>query len=806
MLKNYIKLALRNLMRKKFYTTINIVGLSIGLTCTILIGLFVINELSYDKCHEKHDRIYRLESHFSIQESDDLFAVTAFPLARAVKLEFPHDVEEWCRFSFMDNNLFQYDGHKYFEDNTFYADSTFFNVFTHKFISGSPNGALNDPNEMVLTQSFAKRIFGDENPIGKTIDTGYGFGFTITGVIEDVPHNAHLRFEALGSMITLANFFGQERYHSLESQAFWNVGFYSYILLKENGNIQNIMDGYPDFNEKYIVPIGQQFNATFKYMITPLTKIHLFSRLRSDLPTGNMAYVYTFSIIALFLLLIGCINYMNMATAQSANRATEVGIRKVVGAQKKYLRQQFLIESVMIAILAFILALVAVELLLPSFNEVADRHLSFNIIENFRFFFLIVGVAVLVGLVAGSYPALYLSSFIPVKVLKGNLSKSKGTMRKILVLLQFTISIVMIIGTFTVMQQLDFLKDKDMGFDQENIVVLTIRDTSGVRNLEAFQEELLKNPQITASTTSSSIPGQGYGIIVQRFETADGTMEEKGINFVFVEPDYIDVMDMKILQGRDFNPDLQTDIEEAVIINEATAKVLGWGDDPVGKKLDFGADLDGGAQRNTKVIGVVRDFHYTSLHNEIDPLVILLAEDPMRNVSLRIRQEGIAKTMEFIEEKWDEFNPTFPFEFNFLDDNLNQQYIAEQKIGRVFTYFSILCIFIACLGLFGLAAYTAEQRTKEISIRKVMGASVSSIVFILSKEFTVWVILANIVAWPVAYFALKKWLENFAYSIDQSVLTFFVSGFVALVIALFTVSFRAVKAAQTNPAEALKYE
>ncbi|MCF7793328.1 MAG: ABC transporter permease [Candidatus Cloacimonetes bacterium] len=806
MFKNYLKITLRNLGRRKFYTFINILGLAIGITCSILIGLFVFNELSYDKCHEKHDRIYRMESHFTIQESDDLFAVTAFPLARAIKQEFPHDVEEWCRFSFMDNNLFQYDGNKFFEDNVYYADSTLFDVFTHKFIAGSPEGALNDPNEMVLTESFARKIFGDKNPVGETIDTGYGFGFTITGVIEDVPYNAHLRFEAVGSMITLENFFGPDRYHSLESQAFWNVGFYSYILLKETGNIKNIMDGYPEFNEKYIVPVGQQFGATFKYMITPLTDIHLFSRLRSDLPTGNMAYVYTFSLVALFLLLIGCINYMNMATAQSSNRATEVGIRKVVGAQKKSLRYQFILESILISFLALIIALIAVELLLPSFNQLADRQLSFDILENFNYLLLIIGVTILVGFVSGSYPAFYLSSFIPVKVLKGKLGKSKGTLRKVLVLLQFTISIIMIVGTFTVMQQLNFLKDKDLGFDKDNVMVLTVRDTTGVRNLQAFQDELLRNPQILESTTASSIPGQGYGIVVQRYETADGAMKEKGINFVFAEQNYIDMMNMKIIKGRNFDPDMQTDLEEAVIINEATAEVLGWGDDPISKKLDFGAGMEGEAMRNAKVIGVVKDFHYTSLHNKIDPLIILLSEQPNRHIHLRVRQENMQQTLPFIEQKWNEFCPTFPFEYTFLDDSLNEQYIAEQKIGKVFTSFSVMCIFIACLGLFGLAAYTAEQRTKEISIRKVMGATSGSIVVLLSKEFSIWVILANIIAWPVAYFALRSWLQNFAYAIDQSFFTFILAGITALAIALITVSFRAFKAAQTNPAEALKYE
>ena len=588
MFKNYLKIALRNLMRRKFYTFINIVGLAIGLTCTILIALFVQNELSYDKHHKNHKRIYRLESHFNIQEWEDLFAATALPLGPALKLEYPQDVAEFCRFMDMDNNLFQYEGKQIFEENVYYADSTFTDVFTHEFISGSPKEALNDPCEMILTESFAERIFGDVDPIGKTLETGSGLIFTITGIIKDVPHNSHLRFEAITSFITLKQFFGAERFDSLESTAFWNIGFYSYIMLTENGDIQNVLDAYPEFNEKYIKPVGEQINAKFQLMVQPLADVHLHSNLGYDLPTGNIAYVYTFGIIALFLLLIGCINYMNLATAQSAGRAIEVGIRKVVGAQKQYLRWQFIFESILTATMAMILAFVAVELILPTFNELADRALTFSFISNLDLVIGIFVVTFLVGILSGSYPAFYLSSFIPVEVLKGKLGKSKGALRKILVLLQFSISIIMIIGTFTVIQQLNFLNDKDLGFNDENLVVLTIRDTSGVRNLQAFKDELKKHPQIINAGTTSSVPGQSHGIIVHLFETNDGSMEEKGINFVFVDHDYVETMDMKIINGRSYDRDLQTDAEESVLINEATVGVLGWGDDPLGKKLGFG--------------------------------------------------------------------------------------------------------------------------------------------------------------------------------------------------------------------------
>jgi len=806
MLSNFIKVAFRNLINKKFYTIINIIGLAIGLTCTILIALFVQNELSYDKHHKNYEKIYRLESHFSIQESEDHFAATALPLGPALKLEYPQDVAEYCRFMDMDNNLFLYKEKQFFEDNVYYADSTLTDMFTHEFIAGSPKGALNDPNEMILSESFAKRIFADTNPIGETIELGRGFEFTVTGVFKDIPNNTHLRFEAIASFITLKPVFGAERFDSLESTAFWNIGFFTYIMLTENGNIQNLYDSYPEFNEKYIKPVGDMINATFKYVAQPLADVHMHSTVGYDLPTGNIAYVKIFTIVALFLLLIGCINYMNLATSQSSNRAVEVGIRKVVGAQKNYLRWQFLFESILIATIAMIIAFVAVELLLPTFNNLSDKELSFSFINNFDIVIGIILVTFLVGLISGSYPAFYLSSFIPVNVLKGSLGRNKGTLRKLLVLLQFSISIIMLIGTFTVMQQLNFLRNKDLGFDKENLVVLTIRDTSGVRNLQAFKDELSKNPQIIKIGTASSIPGEGHGIIVHLFETNDGSMEEKGINFVFVDNDYLETMDMKIIKGRNYDKDLKTDAEESVLINQATAQVLGWGDDPLGKKLGFGANLDGTANLNTRVIGVVKDFHYASLHNKIDPLLIMLSNDPQRNFCLRIKQDNIERTLSFIEEKWKMFCPTFPFEYKFLDNNLNQQYIAEEKIGKVFTYFSVLCVFIACLGLFGLAAYNAEQRTKEISIRKVMGASVSNIVLVLLKEFSTWVLLANIIAWPVAYLVLGKWLQNFAYSIDQSILTFIIAGITALIIALFTVSFRAVKAAQTNPAEALKYE
>ncbi len=806
MFRNYLKIAVRNLVRKKFYTIISITGLAIGLCCSMLIGLYILNELSYDKYNTDYERIYRLESHFTINESDDFFAVTALPLAPAIKLEFPEDVEQYCRFRGMDNNLFQIDDHKFFEDNVYYADSTVFEMFSYEFLRGSPSEALDEPNEIVLTESFAQRIFGEEDPMGKDLKTGFGFGFKVTGVIKDLPQNSHLTFAALGSMITLAQFFGQEAFHSLDPNMFWNVGFYSFIKLKEGGSVENIMSGYPAFNEKYIAPLGDRINARFQLLTQRLDMIHLHSKLGYDLPTGNIAYVYIFGIVALFLLLIGCINYMNLATAQSAGRATEVGIRKVSGAQRGALQRQFLLESVIISFLALLLALLAVELLLPGFNELAGRNLSLNLKDNLDYFGIFLGISILVGIVSGSYPAFYLSSFVPVEVLKGKLNKGKTTLRKLLVILQFSISIIMIICTLGVISQLHFLQNTDQGFDKENLVVLTIRDTLGARNLTTFKDELLKHPQILKAGTSNSVPGSGYGIIVQRYETNDGDMSEKGINFVMVDYDYLETMGMEIVDGRNYDQELPTDLEESILITQRTAEILGWGDNALGKKLDFGAGPDNDAARRTRVIGVVNDFHYTSLHNQIDPLLLLLSDEPLRMITLRISQQNLPETLDYMEEKWNEFCPTFPFSYEFLDDTLKAQYDAEEKTGRIFGYFSLICIFIACLGLLGLTSYSTEQRLKEISIRKVLGASETSIVYLLTQSFALLVILSNLIAIPLAWFGLKKWLENFAYSTRISAWFFVAAGLLALVIAIITIFIKAIRAARTNPADALKYE
>lgn len=810
MLKNYFKIAFRNLLRNKFYTMLNILGLSIGILAAILITLYVRHELIYDQHYMDHDRIYRLESHFNIQGSDDYFAVTAFPLAPALKLEYPQ-VEEFTRFTPMDNNVFIYDEKTFFEDNVYYADSSMFRIFDHKFIHGDPEKALMEPNSIVLSKSMAERIFGNENPLNQNINTGYGNNFTVTGVIEDVKETSHLKYEALCSMITLANenIFGKEFYNSLQPNMFWNVGHFSYVKLNENTSMDDIMVDYSRFNEKYIEPLGKTLNATYEMLNQPLANVHLQSKLGHDANTGNRGYIDIFIIIGIFLLLIGSINYMNLATAQSVGRSVEVGIRKVLGANCRTIRNQFLIESVIITLFSMILAVILSIELLPLFGNLAGMKFSMDFDYNYLYLLGLFILSIIIGVVSGFYPAFFLASFTPVKVLKGkDLKSGKNIVRKILVLIQFSISIILIIGTLIITAQLNFIKKKDLGFDKDNLVTITVRDAHALKNMPTFKNELLKSPDISQVGMSNAVPGGGISIIVQRYETEDGSMLEKAMNFFVADLDFLNVMNIHLIKGRFFDEEMETDIEEAVIINESAANDLGWGMDAIGKKIGFGARPDGTSTRDTKVIGIYKDFHYQSLHNKVDPMLILPWSDPPNIMSLKINSSNIKETLVYMESVWNEFSPNFPFEYQFMDDRMAEFYHVEQKMSKMYLLFSVLCVFIACLGLLGLASFTTKQKFKEIGIRKVMGASTAQITVILVKEFLIWVVVANIIAWPIAFLSMNKWLDNFVYRIDiyNYLYLFIIAGIMALVIAFTTVSFHAVNASRINPADTLKYE
>lgn len=806
MLKNYLKSALRNIFRNKFYSALNITGLSVGLVSTIFILLYIQDELSYDKHNENYQRIYRLESDFRINQKHDKFAVTAIPLAPALKLEYP-EIESYTRLLRNEDMLVRYNGKEFYENEVWFADSTYFSIFSCKFISGVPEKALTEPNTIVLTQKLAEKYFGTENPVGKIITTTNSHSYKVTGIIENLPGNTHLKFDGLISTSSIAKEVGYKRFNSLNPENFWNVQTYSYILLKPNTDIKSILAKSPVFYKKYMEPIGKQINADFKLMATNMSQIHLHSNLTGDQATGNMLYIYIFSLVAIFILLLAAINYMNMATARSQGRAKEVGMRKVIGAYRAQLQRQFLAESVLMAFIALLIALGFMQLLLPLFNELADKQLTFGVISSPLIFGGIILITLLIGLISGSYPAFYLSSFSPAVVLKGKTRTGRNSefLRKALVVFQFVISIFMIIGTLVVSNQFYYLKNKDIGYDKENLIFTQIQDTTFAKSIPSFKQDLLANPNIIGVSTSYGLPNNNFSIQVMRAES-NNKMQEIALNNMIVDYDFIRLMKMKIIKGRDFDKNMRTDMKEAVIINETAARKLGWGNNPLGKKIQFGVNLDGTADRNTKVIGVVKDFNFTSLHNPIEPMVMFLQQRTGGYLTIRVKPGTMQSSIETIKDKWLKYGVKNPFDYKVFGDEYGKLYDVEKKLTKIFTVFSILSLFIALLGLLGLASFVTGQRTKEIGIRKISGASLSDITGMFYREFSWLVLIAFVIATPLAYYFLNRWLDKFAYHMLISWLTFFLSGLMAWIVTLLTISFHTIRAATENPAIAIKYE
>jgi putative ABC transport system permease protein len=631
-------------------------------------------------------------------------------------------------------------------------------------------------------------------------------------VIDDLPGNVHMKFNGLISMATFAEQVGAGRFNDRSPISFWNVNLYSYVLVKENSDINDVLDKFPVFYDKYMKEIGDQISgSSFSLMVTPLDDVHLNPvNMDYDLPKGNRSNVYIFSMAALFILLIACINYMNMATARSARRAKEVGLRKVTGAHKHLLVSQFLGESVIITLFSFIISVLLVKLLLPLFNDLSAKHLAFGITSSTALFLGSLLVALIIGLLSGSYPAFYLSSFSPVTVLKGTVEKTGGKayLRKGLVLVQFTISVILIIGTMAVSGQLKFMKTTDLGFDKDNIIVMTVRDTTIRKSYESFKAELLTNPDILSVALSTSSPGRILSIQVARMEGDSGSMVEKALNNYFIDYDYLDMMGIKIVEGRNYEKERGTDASRAFIINETGVRDLGWTGAPLGKRFQWNINLDGTAGRDGEIIGVFKDYHYGSLHNKIEPLVLLITDDYSFMPFLNIRTTGKNQqaAIEFIDRKRKEFGDQYPFDYTFLTEDLDKYYQEEAIIGKIFRYFTILTIFIASLGLLGLSAFMAQQRTKEIGIRKVAGSSVNNIILLFLKDFTFWVLVANVIGMVVAWFGINRWLQDFQYRIDISVWLFLSGLVISLLVAWITVTWQSVRAALANPAVSLRYE
>ena len=808
MIISYLKTALRGITKNKFYSLLNIIGLSVGLAAFIFILIYVRTEGSYDQYHEKHDRIHRLESNFTISGKNDQFGIVPIPMAPTLKTEFP-EIESFVRFSDAGNQLLRYENKESYEKNFFFADSTVFDVFTHPVILGNPKTALVEPNTVVLTESTAEKYFGEKNPMGKILLDAEDNQFKVTGVMEDLPANSHLKFDGLFSATTLAARMGEDRFNTTEPVSFWNIGLYAYVLLKENSSIDAIHNKFPSFYDKYMKSIGDQINSSFTLMSTPLADTHFEGNYSADEPKGNKMYLYIFSAVGLFILTIAAINYMNMATARSVKRAKEVGIRKVAGAHRKQLINQFLSESVILTFIGLVIAFVVVYLLFPNFQTLIGKDLEYTALFNLGLWLEVIGAALIIGLVAGSYPAFYLSSFNPSKVLKGTMSgKSGGSgrLRKLLVVIQFWIAIMMIIGTLVISNQLSFLRNKDLGFQKENMIVMELQDSTFRSRGETFKKELLSHPNIVNATTATGVPGQTGWIQVVRMEKGAEMIDDAMI-ICIPDYDYLSTYDIEMVKGRFFRKDMGTDATEAVVVNETTVEQYGW-EESIGKKIHWGFNPQGEGGRVLKVIGVIEDYHYNSLHNKVQPLMMFIHNDISKGlITVKTNGRNNAATLSFIEEKWHEMGAKRPFEYQFLDQSLDEMYETEQKTGVIFHIATVITVLIALIGLLGLSSFIAEQKTKEIGIRKVVGASVPNILMLLYKEFSMLILVGFALAVPLTWWGLDNWLQNnFVYTIDISWIAFAVAGVASVAIGLLAISYHTIRAANGNMVDAIKWE
>ena len=793
MLKNLIKIAFRNFRKDKAYSLLNVLGLTMGITFSLLLIFYVLDELSYDSYHEKKDRIFRVGAFAQEKDTTTRFAVTQFPLAATLKRDYP-EVEEATRMIPAGERIFGTADRKFYENKLFFADSNFFSVFSYRFLEGSPGNALNQPFSLVLTKSLAEKYFGKgQSALGKSLKTGGDKSFKITGVVEDVPKNSHIIFNGLISAITMPN---------REEEGWGSFGLYTYILLNKNTDYKQFENRLKPMYDKYMAPIFAQFNIKIDYGLLKITDIHLHSTMDVEpQELGSMSYIYIFSTAALFMLLIACINYMNLTTARSARRAKEIGIRKVAGSTQKWLVAQFLTESVVTTIISLLLSLGLLYFLIPSFNTLSGKQLTFLTAFKPLSLLVLISILVFVGLVGGSYPAFYLSKFNPVDVLKGKLSKgsSNVALRRVLIITQFSISIVMIICTAVVYSQLKFMREKDLGFNKEHIIMLIVRGQDNQQRISGFMNEVRNNPSVRSVSSANTVPGgDDLGFNLYSVQGENGFID-KAFNNYSIDKNYLPTLGIKIVNGRNFTGGKDT--TNSVIVNESFARSLKW-KEPLGKKIKFPGDTSGAF---FEVIGVVRDFHQKSLYEPISPLILFYREFHS-GIQIRLAPSDINKTVASIENTWSKIFNGLPFEYSFLDQKYNSQYTADKKRGKIFTIFSILTIMITCLGLLGLIAFITEQRQKEISIRKVMGAGQGRIMSLVAGNFVVLVMISCLIAFPIAYFFMNKWLKVFTYHEELHSGVFIMSAISVLVITLVTIGYHTIRVAYSNPVNSLRTE
>jgi putative ABC transport system permease protein len=814
MLRNYLTIALRNLSKHRFYTFINIFGLAIGIAACLVITLYIAHELSYDRHFGNADRIYRVNSEILFNGNHHKLAVMPAPAKDALKNDFP-EVEAAVHFRLRGWRWVMRTTESFKEPNMTYASNELFEVFPLPLLKGNPANALTEPNTMVISRSKAEQYFPGDDAFGQTLVIDGNENYKITGIFEDLPATTHFKFDFILSM---------EGLQESKENTWLSNNFNTYVLLHKNSSPKDLEAKFPGLILKYVGPqvqslFGEEFSMEkfyssgnkLEYSLMPITDIHLHADLTAEMGTnGDITYVYLFGAIALFILGIACINFMNLSTARSSNRAKEVGVRKVLGSLRSHLVKQFLMESILLSTCSFILAIALAYVSLPWFNTLAERRLNIPF-DNPIFIITLLAAALLVGLLAGLYPSIFLSAFKPVNVLKGKISlgMKSGMVRSSLVVFQFMISIFLVIGTITVQKQLSFIQHKKLGYAKDQVVI--VHNTELLQNQhEAFKNELQKYPFITAVSVSGYIPISGWA----RNDTSywpEGKQPSQD-NMVSmqswsVDHDYINAMGMEIKQGRNFSREFPSD-SSGIIINESAVKHFGF-KEPIGEKIRSFAFEEGAVEKNLTrtftVIGVVADFHFESLKQNITPLAMYLGESKW-SMPVRFESENTAQVLHTLEQTWKLFAPGKPFDYNFLDEAFGKMYVSEKRLGTVFGVFAGLAIVIACLGLFALTAFTAEQRTKEIGIRKVLGASVNSIVLLLSKEFGKLIIIAFVLAAPLSWWAVNWWLQNYTYKVEVGVLVYLLAGVSAFIIAWLTMGYQSVKAARSNPVDSLRSE
>ncbi|HVW15142.1 MAG TPA: ABC transporter permease [Mucilaginibacter sp.] len=805
MIRNYIKTAWRNLVKNRVFSFINVFGLAVGLSCCMLIASYLHSELSYDTYPAHYKQLYRLGVKTLANGGVTDFASVDVAVGEGIKRTYP-EVLAYTRLVHGGPTFVTYGDKQFKEQKIATVDSNFLQVFSIPLIQGDNKTALVEPNSVVIDEDLAKKYFGEEQPVGKMLKFGNNL-MKVTGVIDKVPDNSHFHFDAFISMASFGHM----------QQTWSNIGFYTYLLLDKNADPKKLEAQFPKVIAEHVVPEvqhdmgvslaeAQKAVNTFIFYLTPITDIHLHTSTKYDLePNGDISYVYIFGALAVFILLLACINFTNLSTASSAKRSKEVGIRKVMGSLKEWLVTQFLVESVMLTVFSMLLALGMVYLLLPYFNNLAGKHVTMSFFLNYKAVMIGLGLTLLVGVVAGLYPAFFLSSFRIINVLKGNTGTSepakKNILQSSLVIFQFTVSTALIICTFIVYQQLHFMQNKKLGYDKDQLLVLNDTYTLG-NNEYAFKDQLIRDSRVVNATVTTDIPGNGSmggTEIYAKERQSDETKNEIHCNIYRVDGNYIPTLGIKLMEGRNISPDFPGD-SSSVVINQAALRALGWGNvDALGKTIVRSG------RREYTVVGLVGDFNYASVKDKVAPLM-MVANHRHGNIIVKIKTADVSGLLASIKNQWNDYKASSPFSYYFVDEQFASLYSSEQRTGKIFTSFAVIAVIIAGLGLFGLAAFMIKQRVREIGIRKVLGASSISITTMLSTEFLRLVLIAIIIAFPFTWFAMHKWLQDFAYRIDMPWWVFILAGVVALLIAFITISFQAIKAALANPVKSLRSE